>query len=147
MLIAGSLSDGEEERKRTFTGESTITGHRGRCHYYNIISIFARGGARARNVIICGPLVAESWRFFAATGGLMVTDISSSAKKHHTCGRNQNTGLYSIYVVLYLLTSALRIPYSLLLLTLGEGYSTWFVILSVTTFSAATRKKTANKRY
>ena len=36
-----------------FTGESTITGHRGRRHY--CISIFARGGARACNVINLWP--------------------------------------------------------------------------------------------
>ena len=47
--LLASLSDSEEERDAS-SPETAITGHRGRRHNY-CISIFARGGARARNVI------------------------------------------------------------------------------------------------
>ena len=61
--------------------------------------------------------------------------------------------LYSIVIVIKTGSVLLLLNYQPSARMRSEGYSTWFdivclsVCLSVTTFSAATRNKTANKRY
>ena len=83
MLTAGSLSDGEEERDARSPERLQSLDTEVDAILNIIISIFARGGTRARNVIVgrLWPKADDFFGHYSATDGLMATDISVSALK------------------------------------------------------------------